>query len=130
MSTLADFEKTLQMYRTNLLEYKITGNVAYKTASDTAKQWLDKYIDSMSTDVNQGKKEIEDFVKDHAKSGSEMATFKQDMSAIRKNGPELQMIYETERESQEAPPIDFGIYYTKGAVLGGIIVLAGVASMF
>ena len=130
MSATSDFEKALTLYQRYLVEYKVSGNTVYKTASENAKQWLDRYIQSLSTEVNAGKQEIQSFVQNYANSDADLAAMKQDMSTIRTKGPELQMIYETERESQEAPPVDYGVYYTKGAVLGGIIVLAGVASMF
>jgi PDZ domain-containing secreted protein len=125
-----EFEKTLDLYRKNLVEYKVSGNAAYKVASDTAKKWLDDSLKTMETTADKNKKEIEDFVKNYDKSDTELASLKKEMRSIRKEGPELQVLYETEHKSQkeEEVEIDFTTYYTKGAVLMGVIGLAAVAS--
>jgi chromosome segregation ATPase len=126
----SDFQKTLDMYKTNLVQYKVSGNTAFKTAADTAKKWLDDYMADLESSVNKNGQDIKDFVESRAKSDQEIAKLKKDMASIRKEGPELQMIYETEREAQKEEPVDYTIYYTKGAVLAGIAGLVVVASMF
>lgn len=125
-----EFRETIDMYRTNLLQYKVTGNAGFKTAADTAKKWLDDYLLKLNSETEAGKKDIQDFVKNYESSASELASLKKDMATIRKKGPELQTIYETEHETQKEASVDFSIYYTKGAVLGGIMALVAVASMF
>jgi chorismate mutase len=126
----SDFQKTLDMYKTNLVQYKVSGNAAFKVAADTAKTWLDEYISDLESSVDKNGQDIKDFVESRAKSDQEIAKLKKDMATIRKEGPELQMIYETEREAQKEEPIDYTMYYTKGAVLAGIAGLVVVASMF
>jgi chromosome segregation ATPase len=126
----SEFEKTLGLYQKNLTEYKVSGNAAYKVAADTTKKWLDDYIKTMEERTEKSKKEIQDFVESYAKSDTELATLKKDMAEIRKKGPELQIQYETENNAQkeEEAETDFTIYYTKGAVLAGVIGLVTVAS--
>lgn len=124
----SEFEKTLGLYQKNLTEYKVSGNAAYKVASDTAKKWLDDYIKTMEERTEKSKKDIQDFVENYAKNDPEMATLKKDMAEIREKGPELQIQYETERNAQEDAEMDFSMYYTKGAVLAGVIGLVAVAS--
>ena len=126
----SDFQKTLDMYKTNLVQYKVSGNAAFKVAADTAKTWLDEYISDLESSVDKNGQDIKDFVESRAKSDQEIAKLKKDMATIRKEGPELQMVYETEREAQKEEPIDYTMYYTKGAVLAGIAGLVVVASMF
>jgi hypothetical protein len=126
----SDFQKTLDMYKTNLVQYKVSGNAAFKVAADTAKTWLDEYISDLESSVDKNGQDIKSFVESRAKSDQEIAKLKKDMATIRKEGPELQMIYETEREAQKEEPIDYTMYYTKGAVLAGIAGLVVVASMF
>ena len=128
-SVQTEFERTLDLYRTNLTEYKVSGNTAFKSASDTAKAWLDDYLKSLEENADKNKKEIEDFVKNYANSDTELASLKEDMHKVREKGPELQVLYETERNAQ--PPeqeVDYTMYYTKGAVLAGVIGLVAVAS--
>lgn len=125
------FNRTLDLYKKNLVEYKTSGNAAFKVAADNAKKWLDDSLKTMEDRAEKNKKEIEDFVKNYDKNNAELASLKKDMRAIRQKGPELQVIYETEHESrkQEEVPVDYSQYYIKGAVLIGVGVLAVVASV-
>jgi chromosome segregation ATPase len=129
MSTTRSFDQTLELYKTNLVEYKASGNTAYKTASDTAKVWLDDYIRTMQENADKSKEEIESFIENYGKSDEELASLKTDMSEIREKGPELQTLYETERNAiPPAEEVDYTMYYTKGAVLAGVIALVAVGS--
>lgn len=123
------FDQALKLYRTNMTEYKVSGNAAFKTASDTAKKWLDDYLQSLEENADKNKKDIEDFVKNYDQSDTELASLKQDMRQVREKGPELQILYETERNAQTPQEqVDFTTYYAKGAVLAGVIGLIAVAS--
>lgn len=130
MNTQVEFQRVLELYRTNLTQYKATGNVAFNTAATNAKAWLDKYILDLRMNVWRGNNDIREFVETNAKSDQELAKLKTEMASIRKEGPELQTMYETERESQVPEPIDYTLYYTKGAVLLGIGALMAVVAMF
>lgn len=127
---MSEFEKTLELYKKNVVEYKVSGNAAYKVASDTAKKWLDDYLKSMEDKANTNKKEIEEFVKNYDKNDEELASLKKDMREIREQGPELQIMYETEKEAdvEGGLEVDYTTYYSKGAVLLGVIGLIAVSS--
>lgn len=127
---MSEFEKTLELYKKNLVEYKVSGNAAYKVASDTAKKWLDDYLKSMEDKAEKNKKEIQDFVKNYDKSDAELASLKKDMREIREQGPALQILYETEKEAEAevGMEVDYTTYYAKGAVLLGVMGLVAVAS--
>lgn len=119
-----DFTHTLDLYKSYLLQYKLSGNSGYKVAADSTKQWLDKFLEDQSSAVDAKKQEIEDFVQSYQGSDEDLVTLKQDMSTIRTEGPKLQTIYETEREAKENPPLDGNSgLYTRGAVLGGILLV-------
>lgn len=127
-----EFNRTLDLYKQNLVEYKVSGNAAFKVASDNAKKWLDDSLKTMQERAEKNKKEIEDFVKNYNKSNADLASLKKDMRAIRQQGPELQAMYETEhksRKEEEETPVDYSQYYIKGAVLMGVAALAVVASV-
>lgn len=128
MSAPSEFEKTLDLYKKNLVEYKVSGNTAYKVASDTAKKWLDDYLKFLEEKAEKNKKEIQEFVENYDKSDAELASLKKDMREIRQKGPELQILYETEKESEVIAEVDYTSYYTKGAVLVGVIALVAVAN--
>ena len=125
---MSEFEKTLELYKKNLVEYKVSGNAAYKVASDTAKKWLDDHLKFMEDRAEKNKKEIEDFVKNYDKSDAELASLKKDMREIREQGPELQIMYETEKEADAVIEMDYTTYYAKGAVFLGVMGLVAVAS--
>ena len=126
----SEFERTLDIYRSNLSQYKVSGNVSFKTASDNAKIWLDQYIASIESSVEADGKELRDFVKGYEESDQDMLELKSQMADIRSKGPRLQSIYETEHESQKEEPVDYSQYYTKGAVLAGVAVMGIVAAAF
>ena len=123
MSPSPDFAKTLEVYRTNLLQYTLSGDTAAKTAADSAKTWLDAFLESQRAAVDAKKREIQSFVASYETSDADLATMKRDMHTIRTNGPKLQTLYETEHEAQKVPELDFSLYYTKAAVLGGLLAL-------
>lgn len=125
---MSEFEKTLELYKKNLVEYKVSGNAAYKVASDTAKKWLDDYLKFLEDRAEKNKKEIQEFVDNYDKSDAELASLKKDMREIREKGPELQIMYETEKEAEVGVEVDYTSYYAKGAVLVGVIALVAVAS--
>lgn len=118
------------MYRSNLVQFKVSGNTSFKTAADNAKKWLDDYIKTQSEAAESSKKEIEEFVKSYENSDKDLVTLKDEMKTIRTKGPELQTLYETEREVRKESPTDLSLYYTKGAILGGVVALIVVASIF
>lgn len=126
----SDFDRTLEMYRSNLVQFKVSGNTSFKTAADNAKKWLDDYIKTQSEAAESSKKEIEEFVKSYENSDKDLVTLKDEMKTIRTKGPELQTLYETEREVRKESPTDLSLYYTKGAILGGVVALIVVASIF
>jgi hypothetical protein len=128
MSATSEFEKTLELYKKNLVEYKVSGNAAYKVASDTAKKWLDDYLKFLEEKAEKNKKEIQEFVDNYDKSDTELASLKKDMREIRKEGPALQILYETEKEAEVGVEVDYTSYYAKGAVLVGVIALVAVAN--
>jgi hypothetical protein len=71
---------------------------------------------------------IDTFAKNYAKTNPEMMKYKQEIADARTKGPGLQDVYEGEKESQEQIPIDETPYYTKAAVVGGILALGAVVS--
>lgn len=126
----SEFDRTLEMYRTNLAQFKISGNAAFKTASDSAKTWLDDYLETQRQEADASKQAIQEFVRSYENSDADLAKLKQDMHEVREKGPELQTIYDTEHETQKEAPVDLSMYYTKGAILGGVVALILVASIF
>ncbi len=123
-----EFSKILEAYRTSLLEYKVTGNIAYKTAAENAKKFLDSRIASIRGASVQNARFIDDFVKRYKDTNPELVKMQAEIKQVQKKGPELQDIYEGELKEQKEQPIDESLYYTKAAVIGGLFALVAVMS--
>lgn len=125
----SEFETTLDLYRRNIVDYKVSGNAAFKVAADVAKKWLDDHLALLNTQADAKATEIQQFVENYDKSDVELASLKNDMRMVRQKGPELQTLYETEHNSEVREEIDYTQYYAKGAVLFGVGALIAVASV-
>jgi flagellar biosynthesis chaperone FliJ len=125
-----EFQKVLDMYRQNLTEYKMTGNSAYKTATDTTKAWLDSYIKSLEKETETQAKSIREFVSKYEQTNPDLVEMQERMKKIREEGPKLQDIYETEMEAQEEEAIDYTRYYVKAGLITGVFAVLVVTSFF
>ena len=125
-----NFESTLEVFRLNTLEHKVTGNPTYKIAADNAQKWLDEYIGAIQESTTKNAAYIDKFVKDYQQTNPDLVKMQKQMKDIRKKGPVLQDNLETEQEADEELPTDYTSYYTKGAVLGTVLAIVAVAAFF
>jgi len=123
-----DFDTILGLYKKNILEYKVTGNSFYKTAADSSRKWLDDYIGTIQSAASADSKTVDAFVKNYANTNPELDKMQQQIRKVKTEGPKLQDIYETEHSADKEPDVDVTIYYTKAAVIGGVLAIAAVAS--
>lgn len=124
----SEFDTVLQQFRTSLLEYKVTGQSAYKQQAEIAEKWLNDYLATMEKTIQSDADYIDRFAKNYEKTNPELMRLKKEIANARKEGPVLQDVYEGEKRAKEEPPVDESIYYTKAAVVGGILALAAVVS--
>lgn len=125
-----DFDTALEMYRRNTLEYKVTGNSYYKTAADTSQKWLDDYLATMVNATKTDAAKVDKFVKDYADTNPELDKMQKQIKKVRTEGPKLQDVYETEQRAELEPEPDTTHYYTKAAIVGGVMAIAAVLSFF
>ena len=123
-----EFDRILEQYKSNLLEYKVTGQSEYKTRANTAEKWLKEYIDALNKSVQNDAAYINRFVKDYENTNPELIKFQKEIQNARKKGPELSDVYEGEKKVLAEEPVDESLFYTKAAAVGGILALAAVAS--
>jgi hypothetical protein len=123
-----EFDRVLAQYKANTLEYKVTGQNVFKQQADIAEKWLNDYIITLNDSIQRDASFIDKFAKDYANTNPDMIKYKEEIAEARKQGPELQDVYEGEKETQDEPPIDETPFYTKAAVVGGILALAAVVS--
>ena len=123
-----EFDTVLRQFRTSLLEYKVTGQSVYKQQSQIAEKWLNDYLNTLNQTIQSDGNYIDRFAKNYENTNPELVKFKNEIANARKEGPILHDVYEGEKKSQEESPVDESAYYTKAAVVGGILALAAVIS--
>ena len=123
-----EFDSVLRQYRTSMLEYKVTGQAVFKQQADRAEKWLNDYIGTLNASIERDATFIDNFAKNYETTNPDLIKYKNEIAAAREKGPELQDVYEGEKEGQVETPIDETPYYTKAAVVGGILALAAVVS--
>lgn len=130
MST--DFDDILEAFKKHTLNYKLTGNSAYKVAATNAEVWLDAYIKSI-TDATNGKADyVDKFVKEYANTNPELDKMAKQIKKVREKGPKLDNVLTTQLEAKDrlAEPEDMTTYYIKGGVVGTVLAIIAVVSLF
>lgn len=118
-----EFESTLDIYRQNLTEYKLTGNSAFKTSADNAKVWLDKYIDFLQDQTQRQANSIQSFVSQYEKTNPELVDMQKRIQKVQKEAPTLQDAYETEIEAQAEEEVDKTPFYVKAGLIVGVLAM-------
>ena len=126
----SDFENVLTRYKLSLLEYKVTGQSIYKQQADVAEKWLNDYLKTLQQTIQSDSNFIDQFAKNYEKTNPELAKFQKEIADARKQGPKLQDVYEGEMKSKDEVIRDDSMYYTKAAIVGGVLALAAVVSFF
>ena len=127
----SEFDRILEQYKSNLLEYKVTGQSEYKTRANRAERWIQDYIATLNKSVRMDSAYITKFVKEYESTNPDLIKFQKDIQLARKKGPELSDVYEGEQKTlPEEPVVDEWMFYTKVAAVGGIFALVAVASFF
>ena len=123
-----EFNNVLNQYKASLLEYKVTGKTAFKQQAEVAEKWLKDYITTLDQTVQRDADYIDRFAKNYEKTNPELMRYAKEIEKARTEGPKLQDAYEGEKISQEESPLNEYMYYTKAAVIGGILALGAVVS--
>jgi hypothetical protein len=127
----ASFDDALGIYRYNYVQYKVTGNAAYKTAYENALVWLDSYIAQKEGGLRQDNEYITGFVKDYKDTNPEMTKLQSKMKMITTEGPAQQDRYLTEHSlKSQPPPMNFTPYYVKVGVVAALTGVLVVLSFF
>lgn len=123
-----EFDRVLQQFIRSLGEYKVTGQSVFKQQADRSEKWLNDYLKTMESTIQGDATYIDKFVKNYEKTNPELVKMQKEIANARKTGPILQDTYQGEMEAKKEVPVDETAYYTKAAVVGGILALGAVAS--
>lgn len=127
---MADYAQALALYKSNYLEYKLSGKATYKTAYENAQKWIETYLTKLEKEMTDDTNYIDGFVKDYADTNPQLDVMKTNMAAIRKDGPKLQDTYETLKRGDQQVPEDMTSYYVKGIAVAGILGIVAAVSLF
>jgi peptidoglycan hydrolase CwlO-like protein len=123
-----EFDSVLTRYKLSLLEYKVTGQSTYKQQAEVAEKWLNDYLKTLEQSIQSDTNFIDQFAKNYEKTNPELAKFQKEIAEARKQGPELNDLYEGELRTKEEVVRDDSMYYTKAAIIGGVLALGAVLS--
>lgn len=124
----SSFDSVLNQYKRAMLEYKVTGQSVFKDQAAKSEAWLKQYLTGLNQAIQRDATYIDRFVKTYERTNPDIVKFTNEIKLARTKGPELQDIYDGEKEIQKVPPMDESIFYTKAAVIGGVLAIAAVVS--
>ena len=124
----SEFETVLARYKASLADYKVTGQTTFKQQAETSERWLNEYITTLNRSIRDDAAYIDRFAREYENTNPELVKYKNQIAEARKKGPELQDTYEGEKEVYAEPPVDEYMYYTKAAVVGGILAVGAIIS--
>jgi hypothetical protein len=124
-TSTSDYESVLNLYRTNFLEYKLTGKTPYKTAYESAQAWLDKYIQTLDAEGQEKAQYIKAFVDEYADTNKDLVSLQKNIQNVRKTAPGIQDQYELVTRIDDVPEsFDMSQVYYKGAIVVAAIGIA------
>ena len=127
-----DFTHALELYRTNLVQYRVTGRTEYKTAYENAERWIQTYLNGINDNITNGKTFVDGFLQNYSTTNPDMDKLKTRFSQIRREGPQVQDTYMAIRRINEQGdvPVDMTPQYVKVGVLVALIGAIAVLSVF
>lgn len=127
-----DYKQVLDIFQKNYVEYKMTGNAAYKVAYERAQEHLEKYIQTLKKDATTESEYIQKFVQNYRDTNPELAKLGDQMKQIRTQGPAIQDTYNTTKQLLEPKevPEDMTSYYIRAVVVAGLVGIISALTFF
>lgn len=127
-----DYKQVLDIFQKNYIEYKMTGNAAYKVAYERAQEHLEKYIQTLKQDATTESEYIQKFVQNYRDTNPELAKLGDQMKQIRTQGPAIQDTYNTAKQLFDETEVqeDTTPYYIKGVVVAGLVGIISALAFF
>jgi hypothetical protein len=125
---MATFEELLDLYRTNFVNYKVTGIPAYKSVYETAQSSIETHLRTLSARLEADSNYINQTVSNYEKTNPELVKLSTEMKTIQTEGPKLQDKYLTQKRLQPEP--DTTHLYVKGGIALGLLGIGVIMSLF
>lgn len=125
----SNFQNALEIYRNNYLEYKLTGEPAYKEAYERAQAVIQAYLENLQKKVSDDASYVDRFVRDYANANKTLMELRDKSQEIQKTGPVLEQQYVVQKRLAESKPqVDYTGYYLKVGIIAAALGIAYVGS--
>lgn len=118
-----EFTTLIRAYKFNLSEYRVTGNIANKTAYELAQRGIEDRIEARKQNIGQNQQYIRDFLAKYQDTNKTLVDLREKSKFIQSEGPRVQN--ELIAAQQRAPTVaaDYTTLYVKGAIVLGLMTL-------
>jgi hypothetical protein len=123
-----EFTRLLNIYKDNYVAFRVTGNIANKTAYEAALNELNKQITNLQQTVGKDKQYIQGFLQTYSDDNPELVKLHEQSQQIQKVGPQIQGEYELSKRLNTSPqvqPVDQTNLYVKGGIIVALLVVVG-----
>lgn len=129
MSVPPWFDQITNIYKQNYAAYKVSGNASHKAAYEWASAWMDRVITMENASVAQDSERIKNFMESYETSNKNVTKLDAALKEIKQKGPQLESEYAQSKRiyEKQIEAIDNTHLYIKGAVVAGLLVIAGIA---
>jgi hypothetical protein len=124
-----EFSNLLRIYKDNYSAYRVSGNVAHKTAYERALAAINAQLDTSQKVLSEDESYIQNFLNKYSEENPKIENLHKQSQAIQKIGPALQNEFEVSKRLNAAPqvqPINDTYLYVKGAIVIGLLVIVGI----
>jgi len=123
-----EFTRLLSVYNDNYVAFRVTGNIANKTAYEAALNALNQQIANLQKTVGEDKQYIQGFLQTYNDDNPELVKLHEQSQQIQKVGPQIQSEYELSKRLSTSPqvqPVDQTYLYVKGGIIVALLVVVG-----
>jgi hypothetical protein len=123
-----EFTRLLSVYNDNYVAYRVTGNIANKTAYERALNEINRQIGTLQQTVGEDKQYIQGFLQNYSDDNPELVKLHEQSQEIQRVGPKIQGEYELSKRLTTSPqvqPVDQTYLYVKGGIVVALLVVVG-----
>ena len=124
-----EFTRLLSVYNDNYVAFRVTGNIANKSAYETALNELNRQINGLRHSVNKDKEYIQGFLQNYSDDNPELVKLHEQSQEIQRVGPKIQGEYELSKRLNASPqvqPVDETYLYVKAGIVIALLVVVGI----
>ena len=127
-----EFTRLLSIYNDNYVAFRVTGNIANKTAYEAALNGLNQQITNLQKTLGEEKQYIQGFLQTYSDDNPELVKLHEQSQQIQKVGPQIQSEYEVSKRLNTSPqvqPVDSTYLYVKAGIVVGLLVIVGIVGV-